>query len=852
MRDDFHDRWRLVVLFLTALSLRLTHLWTIRDSLPFRYLLLDPSYYDRWAREIAAGEWLGSTVFFQDPGYAYFLATIYALFGESHLLAISIQTVLGSLVPVLVYLAARSWIGRPAALVSAVIAVAYLPSIFYEGLILKTWLAVLLVAVTMWLLSCAIRSRRLAPWLAAGVVLGLGSVTRGNLLLVAPALALWALLDPEVGARRPGCGRTRAACLVLGVSLILAVTATRNRVVTGAWIPSTANAGQNFFIGNNAANPEGEYVTLPFVEANPEREQRDFAAEAERRAGRSLGPDEVSAFWMRQGWRWIREHPGDWLALSYSKLRLLLGAFELPDNVDYYLYREISPVLRLPLAGFGLVAPFAILGMVALARRPGWPRALLVFAGAYAVSVLLFFVRSRLRMALMPAAFVFAGFALVDLSRMLALAWRQRRVTLALPWRVAVLVLAVLFVNLPVRGPHRLWTVRAAERLGLPVRVQTTAQSHFNLGVELAEHATDDAGLFDEAERELRRAISLAGADARNLTELGKVLARADRLDEALETYDSAVRLDPDYWPAQFGLAVVRSRTGRWPEAWVSVRRAAALAPRNEMVQVFLGETLLRFGRYTEAERAFRAALAAAPDAAPALRGLGIVEQRSAQRQSARERWRRGLELERADRIEEALEAFEQAIALGPYNEEWRYHFGSLFVVHGSLAEVEAYYREAVAADPKPQTSYYFWGTALARAGRLEEALERLERALAVDPAHEASWVTRGDVLLARGDRSGAIESYREALRVLPGLAEAHRRLAVVLALEGRSEEAQRHRQEAQAGQGVDPRRHFHWGRALLHHGRVDAAILELEIAVETDPADREARELLTEARGRR
>ena len=70
---------------------------------------------------------------------------------------------------------------------------------------------------------------------------------------------------------------------------------------------------------------------------------------------------------------WIRDHPGRWLRLLWVKARNFWGAYEVPDNLDYYLYRGDAPVLRLPLATFGLVAPLALAGAWLLRRRPGWP-----------------------------------------------------------------------------------------------------------------------------------------------------------------------------------------------------------------------------------------------------------------------------------------------------------------------------------------------------------------------------------------------------------------------------------------------------------------------------------------------
>jgi len=65
------------IVFVIALAVRLVHLWQMREAPFFSVLLGDSRGYDEWARRIAAGEWLGTDVFYQAPLYPYFLAVIY-------------------------------------------------------------------------------------------------------------------------------------------------------------------------------------------------------------------------------------------------------------------------------------------------------------------------------------------------------------------------------------------------------------------------------------------------------------------------------------------------------------------------------------------------------------------------------------------------------------------------------------------------------------------------------------------------------------------------------------------------------------------------------------------------------
>src|SRR6188508_866347 len=72
-----------LAIFALALAIRLIHIWQIRKTPFFDLLMGDARGYDEWAQRIAAGDWIGSDIFYQAPLYPYFLGTLYAAFGHS-------------------------------------------------------------------------------------------------------------------------------------------------------------------------------------------------------------------------------------------------------------------------------------------------------------------------------------------------------------------------------------------------------------------------------------------------------------------------------------------------------------------------------------------------------------------------------------------------------------------------------------------------------------------------------------------------------------------------------------------------------------------------------------------------
>lgn len=639
-------RDRLVALGLLAVAvvLRLAHLLTAQDAPFFSILYIDPLMYDEWGLRIASGQLLGERPFFLDPLYPYFLGLIYAIFGHHYVAVVAVQSLLGALVSPLVFFSTRRWFDLPTATAAGAIAAVYVPAIYFGGLIMKPALALFLVAVWLWLFSRGLRETRAWPeWLVAGVVFGLACLTRGNLLLVTPVLALWLLLRD---ARGPGKKRlvperrrfVETGAWLAGLALVLALPAAHNVAVGAEFILTTANAGANFYIGNNPSNVTGEYQQLPFIRGNPKYEQQDFAREAQRRAGRTLGDRELSRFWFGESWRWVREEPRAWVSLLWSKLRAFWGAFEIPDSLDYYLYREFAPVLRLPVPGFGLLAPLALLGAALALRRPGWPRLLLLLVGAYCLSIVTFFVFSRFRMVAAFALYVLAAHAGVELVRR----WRAAVRGGAGAWRPALIAAGLfllfwIFVNVPVRARTDGWSFRVASSVGLPTRPETSMLGRHNLGVAYARKAKEAASSEEEtrwlalAEAELRRALELQGPvteTARIHVELGKVLARQNRNREAIAVYREGERIEPGDFQIHHALGILYHREGEREQAAEAFLEALELAPRHVLSAVRLGETLLELGRSEEAARAFRHALQVSPGNARAQRGLAAARAR--------------------------------------------------------------------------------------------------------------------------------------------------------------------------------------------------------------------------------
>lgn len=418
------ERWLVVLLVALGFALRA---WTVvqyeRAHPQAAAPVIDERSYDRWAREIAAGEWVGREVFFQEPLYPYWLACVYRASDGSRSAARHAQAALGALTVLLVYLLGRRLAGVRAGAVAGLLLALYPPHWHLAALLLKENLYLPCSAALVWLGTS--RSPRAATWLGIGLLAGVGALLRGNMLLLLPLVVLWPLALAR-GERKRSLGR--AALVAAGAVLVLLPVAARNWHVGRVFALTTSGAGTNFYGGNNPYNRYGVATEFPWIRGIPEFEAGDWKNEAERRAGRALTPTEVSSHWLGEAWASMRADPKLHARILWNKLRLTLGPYEVPDNHCLAWDARYVPLLAAPLPGFALLGWLGLCGALLCAWRarardadaePAFEvstaLALGLFALAYLGTVVLTVTSDRIRLGLVPLLAPFAGFAGVAL-----------------------------------------------------------------------------------------------------------------------------------------------------------------------------------------------------------------------------------------------------------------------------------------------------------------------------------------------------------------------------------------------------------------------------------------------------
>ncbi|TET31936.1 MAG: glycosyltransferase family 39 protein, partial [Planctomycetota bacterium] len=408
--------WLCLGIFAFAFLIRLIYLLELSFSPVFEMLFVDSERYFNWAKSLAESNFGDDKVFYQEPLYPYFLAVYFKIFGVGYFGPRLIQIILGSLNAVFLFLVAERLFDRRVGLAAGIIASLYRVFVFYDAMILKTFLSILLFTALIFALTTAdSRPARKRLWLAAGILMGLLALVRGNYLVVIAAFFVWTAirLRKAEGGRGMRPALTAIGLCVCGMMIVLLPVAVRNARLGGGFVLTTSQGGQNFYIGNNIENVTGAYQPPWWVRANPMFEEADFRRAAREDLGDKPTPAELSWHYWKKGFRFIADNPGHAAKLQMKKVALFWEDYEVPDNQSIYFMKRYSWMFTLLYTPFGILAAFGAAGMIL-----AWPRRrevslLYIALGAYFISIIPFFIVARYRLPAVPILIVFAALAIV-------------------------------------------------------------------------------------------------------------------------------------------------------------------------------------------------------------------------------------------------------------------------------------------------------------------------------------------------------------------------------------------------------------------------------------------------------
>lgn len=440
-------------------------------------------------------------------------------------------------------------------------------------------------------------------------------------------------------------------------------------------------------------------------------------------------------------------------------------------NVIFYLYKIVWPVhlssayyvpepltLAQPMVLAGVV--FMVIAAPLLLWTLRWTRSIAI--GGVFFFVAIFPVLGAVRYSWISASDKYVYFPAIGLLMVLAY-WMVRmfhravakgRFSRVRGGLVAIVCVVVLFEAAGVRDYLTHW--RETEGLWRYTVDQApdSPRSLVMLGNALLEH-----GNVDEGVENFERAVRIDPRYSAAHSMLGVIRLKRGQVRLAIDHWEQAIRVAPRFAAAHANLAVALAETDKIPEAIEHFERALELKPKYESAHNNYAMLLYRMGRLEDAHLHAVAAVDCKPGYADAHFNLAIISKQ-------------------LGRLDEALRHADEALRLGIEPVRGKKACGDILVELGRFDEAVKRYSEAAEMAPDQPTLVNNLAFALIKAGRPDKADPVLKRLLDQHPEDLNARMNFAHVKQVIGQREAAIGEYRQVLRLDPDNEYARQQLA--------------------------------------------------------------------------
>jgi tetratricopeptide (TPR) repeat protein len=193
----------------------------------------------------------------------------------------------------------------------------------------------------------------------------------------------------------------------------------------------------------------------------------------------------------------------------------------------------------------------------------------------------------------------------------------------------------------------------------------------------------------------------------------GACYAALGKLEDAVQNYQNALVIKPDYSDVSYNLGNVLKDLGHLDEAVTSYKKTIAVEPNYHAAQYNLGVTFQELGLLDDAAEQYEKALNIKPDNIEARINLGSVYQSL------------GL-------LEEAVKQYESILDVDAENEEVLNNLGVIYRDLGHTDEAISYYKKALEINPDFAGAHYNLGLLFQDLGQVDDSIEQYEKAILI------------------------------------------------------------------------------------------------------------------------
>jgi len=563
----------LFVVTMVAVVVQALFIFESHRHLAFQLPVVDSVTYHNLATSLIEEDGPARRAFWRPPLYPYVLAFIYRLV-DSHLLATRLfHGLFGVASAMIIYVVARRFMRTRPAVVTALFFCFYGPLLFFFSQFLPAGLAVLLGLIALWMTLRFVEAPTPVRALACGLSFGVAALNVPNILVCLAIPLGWTLLRACRGFALRTCA-VQAALTALGALICIVPVTLHNVRTSKKFVLISTNAGVNLYIGNNSDMPST-------IAARPGLDWDRIAAKPYRH-GVTSGPDAQQYFY-REVLTYAVQQPLSFCKHLLVKTGYLLEASEIPRNVSIYAFRDKSRILfplvwRIPGTAFpfGLVGAFGLVGLLTTLRRGSLHAVLACFVLCYGASIIIFFPTARYRLPMLPAVLILGMLGAQALYAQWQESGRVKYVS------TAVLLAGLLIVNWPRSLP--------TDRVNFEAELLT----YIGVGLQVRDRTEEALDHYDSA-----IAIDPDFADAYYYA--GTALRALDQKEKAMWAFRHALDERNDHEKAMHEIAVLLYEQGQVEEAVARLRLALEINPHYQRAAQNLAKALQKLKQIEEA-----------------------------------------------------------------------------------------------------------------------------------------------------------------------------------------------------------------------------------------------------------
>ena len=233
---------------------------------------------------------------------------------------------------------------------------------------------------------------------------------------------------------------------------------------------------------------------------------------------------------------------------------------------------------------------------------------------------------------------------------------------------------------------------------------------------------------------------------------LGNIYSRQKEYEKAIEEFQKALSINPDYYEAIFGMAMAYSRQKKYEEAAVGFKRLVDIDPRDTKPLLFLGDIHEEKGEIDEAIQYLKMATDIDPEAPVFHNKLGALYLKKNQLDVAEQEIKMALSIERSipllnahfnmallhearGEIGLAVQEYEKEKETCPFNHRPNFNLGLIYAKANNMERTIEEFEDCIEKNDEFADAYVFLAKAYMDSQRdLTKAIRLSEKGLSLNP----------------------------------------------------------------------------------------------------------------------